>query len=227
MTTRIIIAAAGPQKYWNNHLGVPSHLVPINGAGTMTLLGRLIGQAAATAAEHVIVTIPDDERYVQLVESYNAEWVMPEPVENEYRTSMPYWNDTGRTVLLLGDVYFTQEAINKIMGFDKQCYQVFGRYGPSKYTGTPYGEIFAASWWPEQELMLERHLDRIHTDFLAGGKRQDGWYLMRSIQGSEPLSKHVIDKTMGLFTEINDWTDDIDKVEDYARHPATKNLPQA
>src|SRR5690606_13060870 len=99
-------------------------------------------------------------------------------------------------------------------------YRVYGRFRRSTVTGTPYGEIFAASWWPNCHRMLDRHLERIVRTFHSGeSNRRDGWTLLRSIQGT-PLNSHRV--MQPWFIEINDWTDDIDFPADYERHPATR-----
>ena len=48
--------------------------------------------------------------------------------------------------------------------------------------------------------------------------RPPGWMLLRAWQGT-PLGRHIV-KRGRYFVTIDDLTDDIDKAEDYARHPA-------
>ncbi|MEV4672169.1 hypothetical protein AB0K34_11005 [Actinomadura sp. NPDC049382] len=202
---RVIIACAGPQTKWKNHLGVPSHLVPVDGE---PLLHRTIRQARAVCRD-VHVTAPDDDRYTVLGVSRHVRG--PEH-DNEYVSTRGLWNDTGRTVLLLGDVYFTDVAIARIVYRPEREYRVFGRRGGSSVTGTPWGEIFAASWWPEQHALLDEHLSRI------AGMDKAGWRLLRSVQGTD-LDRHVTRRPW--FVKIDDATDDIDFPADYERHPAT------
>ncbi len=97
-------------------------------------------------------------------------------------------------------------------------YRVFGRFGPSRITGTPYGEIFAASFWPAQHEALDRHLDIVHRTRAAGTvTRPPGWMLLRSWQGT-PLGKHRVRKPW--FVELPaDETDDLDRDDDLRRHP--------
>lgn len=206
----MIIACAGDQSKWNGHLGVPSHLVPVPvgaGGSTEPLLRRTVRQAL-TLTEDVWVTGPPDERYD--IPGASRHWPGEHP--NEYASSRVLWDDEERTVLLLGDVYFTDAAITTIARHTEQAYRVFGRRGASRITGTPYGEIFAASWWPEQHLELDRHLARI------GDMTKAGWRLLRAMQGT-PLDRHIV-KRGRFFTQIDDLTDDIDFPDDYARHPA-------
>lgn len=202
---RVIIACAGPQTKWGNHLGVPSHLAPVDGE---PLLHRTVRQAL-TLTDDVYVTAPPDERYD--VPGAVRHW--PGQAPNEYVASRRCWNDEGRTVLLLGDVYFTDTAIGKIRAHGEQAYRVFGRRGASRITGTPYGEIFAASWWPVHHPLLDEHLARV------GDMTKAGWRLLRSVQGTD-LGRHIVRRP--FFVKIDDLTDDLDFPADYARHPATR-----
>lgn len=208
---RVIIAAAGGDKTWGGHLGVPRHMVPVQGE---PLLQRTIRQAVAFT-EDVHVTTPDDDRY-RVVGAYRH---VREPGESEYASTRDLWSEDGRTVLLLGDVYFTDRAISTICGDRRRCYRVFGRAGASNMTGTPWGEIFAASWWPEHHEQMDRHLVTVHAARAAGTvTRPPGWMLLRAWQGT-PLDRHIV-KRGRHFTRIDDLTDDVDQVGDYARHPA-------
>lgn len=202
---RVIIACAGPQTKWGGHLGVPSHLVSVDGE---PLLHRTIRQAL-TVTRDVHVTTPDDDRYAVLGVSRH---VRGPDYANEYVSTRDLWNETGRTVLLLGDVYFTDAAISRISHRMEREYRVFGRRGASRITGTPWGEIFAASWWPAQHALLDGHLARI------GGMDKAGWRLLRSVQGTD-LGRHVVRRPW--FVKVDDATDDIDFPADYDRHPAT------
>lgn len=202
---RVIIACAGPQDKWNGHLGVPSHLAPVEGE---PLLHRTVRQAL-TLTDDVHVTAPPDDRYD--VPGAVRHW--PGEHSNEYAASRRCWNDEGRTVLMLGDVYFTDAAVRTIGTWGGRAYRVFGRRGASRRTGTPYGEIFAVSWWPEQHPVLDEHLNRI------GDMTKAGWRLLRLMQGT-PLDRHVV--RARHFTRIDDLTDDLDYPADYARHPVTR-----
>lgn len=217
---RVIITAAGGQSKWNNHLGVPSHFAPLRAHKNEPLIHRTVRQALALSGDVHMTAPPGDDRYrlpgVVTHERAAADF------ENEYLACRDLWSESGRTVMLLGDVYFTDRALRIISRTpaSPRSYRVYGRFRRSTITGTPYGEIFAASWWPNCHRMLDRHLERIVRTFHSGeSNRRDGWTLLRSIQGT-PLNKHQV--MQPWFVEINDWTDDIDFPADYERHPATR-----
>lgn len=207
---RVVIAAAGPQTKWNNHLGVPSHLVEVDGE---PLLARTIRQAQ-TLTKDVHLTSPDDDRYdfPGVVRHIRG------PEGNEYTSTRDLWSDRSRTVLLLGDVYFTDAAIRVIAGGSPTDYRVFGRYRASRRTGTPYGEIFAASWGHRQRTKLDTLLAEVaHLRETGECTRPAGWVLLRLYQRTPP-GRHLVKRP--YFVTIDDLTDDIDYPADYDRHPA-------
>lgn len=213
---RVIIAASGSQKKWGGHLGVPSHFAPLTRHEDRPLIERTIEQLSRYGHE-LHITVPPDARYGALQgQKHIREW----SYFSEYAASRDLWDPVGRTVLLLGDVYFSDQAIERIMLFAKRQYMVFGRFGPSKITGTPYGEIFAASWWGEHHEQMDKYLANVHKLRARGTMtRPPGWMLLRSWQGT-PLNKHKV--LPSHFIEVNDETDDIDFPDDYNRHPATR-----
>lgn len=161
------------------------------------------------------MTGPDDWRY-KLAGTVHHVRSPDEP--SEYASTRALWNPRGRTVLALGDVYWTDAALSAVLGCPDRDFRVFGRFGPSAVTGTPYGEIFAASWWPEHIPLLDRHLDVVHKARAAGTvTRPPGWMLLRSWQGT-PLNRHRVRRPP--FCDIDDETDDLDSPADYRRHPA-------
>lgn len=207
---RVIVAAAGGDKTWGGHLGVPRHMVPVGGE---PLLQRTIRQAV-TYTDDVHVTTPDDDRYRVV----GAARHVREPGESEYDSTRDLWSADGRTVLLYGDVYFTDRAIAIVCRDQARRFRAYGRRGASRVTGTPYGELFATSWWPEHHAAMDRHLDLVHATRAAGTvTRPPGWMLLRAWQGT-PLNRHIVKRR--FFTTIDDLTDDIDRPDDYERHPA-------
>jgi hypothetical protein len=209
--TRVIVAAAGGQTKWGGYLGVPSHLAPIGG---VPLLHRTLKQLGHLPDVHV--TTPDDDRYQTATAQRH---IRSADYPSEFHSTRNLWNRGGRTVLLYGDVYFTDDALDTIIGYEPRQVRVFGRYGPSAQTGCPYGEVFAASWWPEHHSDLERRLLLVDSARRAGVTRPVPWMLLRNYQGT-PMSMHVVDPYW--FGEIDDLTDDFDFPADYDRHPAAR-----
>lgn len=214
--TRIIIAASGGQGKWNRHLGVTSHFAPLTRHDDQPLIERTIEQIERRGYKPHIL-IPPNVQYARL---NGIKHVILQPKQSEYDASRPFWAPEGRTILLLGDVFFSEMALKKILQFKHHQYMVFGRRGASRITGTPYGEIFAASWWDTDHDQMDEHLEIVHQTRAEGTvTRPPGWMLLRSWQGTD-LSKHFAGRR--YFRNINDETDDIDFPVDYERHPATR-----
>ena len=215
---RIIITCAGSQEKWGNYLGVPSHFAPLRRPAVEPLLHRTVRQALEYTKD-VHITAPDDERYV----FPGVKTHVGLEGDSEYTNTRKLWINDGRTVLLLGDVFFTRDAMISIMTYKGRAYRVFGRSRGSRITGCTWGEIFAVSWWPSDFDMLDHHLEVAAHARAHGNSRVRirpwGWLLLRSVQGT-PLGEHRV--STNWFTEINDWTDDIDFPKDYDRHPATR-----
>lgn len=218
---RVIIACAGPQVKWGSYLGVPSHFAPVrvseDSEEREPLIARTLRQVAKhVTSEEVVLTCPEgDGRYwLGGVTSYGVTG------RSEFDSTRQFWSKDERTVLLLGDVYFSDLAIRKILTpTTGHVYKAFGRFGASNVTGTPYGELFAHSWWPEQIPEVDGHLAHVEQARAQGIMRPHGWMLLRSFQGGA-LNRHIVKSE--FFTQIHDWTDDIDYPEDFDRHPATR-----
>lgn len=220
---RVIIAAAGPQHKWGNYLGVPSHLAPVGGE---PLLARTVRQALTISDDVHVTYPPGDDRYLDAVMMTDPGLIAVnvhargESYPSEYHATHRLWNPDGRTVLLLGDTYFTDAAIALIASFGERRYQGFGRRGASRVTGCRYGELWAASWWPEQHKQQDEYLAKIKSLRERGiVTRPTGWMLLRAWQGTD-LAKHRCDPQW--MTTIDDLTDDFDFPSDYDNHPVIK-----
>lgn len=217
---RIIVAAAGHQRKWGGYLGVPSHLAPVGGG---TLLRRTLEQALRHS-DDVHVTYPEDQ-YLDSVPLGVAAHLRTADFPSEYRATRSLWNPDGRTVLLLGDVYFTDDAIEKIVADPSQTFRGFGRKGASKVTGCRYGEMFAASWTTSDHQTMDEYLEVIEEHHRNGTiTRPTGWMLLRAWSGI-PLNRHRCDPNW--MATIDDLTEDWDFPVDYDTHPVIVDAKRA
>lgn len=180
-----------------------------------------------TITEDVHITFPPgDDRYLDAVMLIDPGLVRVnvhargESYPSEYHATHRLWADDDRTILLLGDTYFTDTAIEKIARFGKRTFQGFGRHRGSQYTGCKYGEMWAASWWPEHIKTMDEHLAKIKSLRERGIiTRPTGWMLLRAWQGTDLAKHRCLPEWM---TTIDDLTDDFDFPQDYDNHPVTK-----
>lgn len=223
----MIVAAAGSQAKWGGHLGVRSHFVPVRerlgSDGAMPLAGRTLWQAARWSDEVVLVGPPDDpEPYRELAAMCEVHFqVAPEGCRNEFESTRSVWATGETNVLLLGDVWFTHEALLAVFGRADEGFRFFGRERGSAVTGSPWGEIFAQSWTDTAEMGRLTDAVRCEQDAGHADPTKHGWTMLRLLQDT-PLREHVVFPPW--WVEIDDATDDLDFPEDYARHPATRGL---
>lgn len=204
VVTNCIIICAGEATRWNNYLGVPKHLIKIGGE---TLIERAVKLIHKYKTEEVKISIVvkdiDDKRYfVEGAETVEAN-LHPENLDSDkFFSSQHLWNKSGRTLVIYGDVWFSDEAMKTIMEYKDEEWILFASVG----------ECFVQSFYPKD---LDKHLTALITarDAHLNGEtiRCGGWEHYRAICG-HPLTKHLI---QGNFYEIKDLTDDFDYGSEY------------
>ena len=131
-----------------------------------------------------------------------------------YKTH-PLWDDAERTVLLYGDVWFTDEAVHTIGHTDHRGISIFGRYGPSSFGLSPWGEQFAVSFYPEDRGRIVQACKGLADLYGKGAiERLTVWELQQVIDHFRPGPHRV----GASWVEIDDLTDDIDYEDDYRNH---------
>lgn len=201
--TTVLILCAGEAKRWNNYLGVPKQLIAINGE---TLLDRTVRLLHLKELNDINI-ISNDERLKVSNENFyrptKFEWIV-----ETLLSTQSLWNEN--TIVLLGDVFFTQDAINTIDNL-KEILHIYGRYGASGFTSTPWGEIFALSFKQSDWNQIISNAENVIRQTKLGS-RGKLWELYRSIAGF-PHNEHLIEDD--IFISINDLTDDFDLPSDY------------
>lgn len=224
--TRILIIAAGEGRRWGGHNGTPKHLAPVFGT---TLLRRLVGQFRPHG-EVIVVAPPDDPRY----RIWGAGIHVPETTPHDadkFLSSASMWNSGGRTIIVYGDTFLTEYAVHRIIS-DTPRLSLYGRWGRSYTTGTPWGECFAYSFLPAHQAAFRAALDDVRhwqeTNLIS---RSGGWETFRRLNGANWRQVRRKGFRVGPgaeFVEIDDWSDDFDIPEDYDRwmlRRADRGLP--
>lgn len=225
ISTEVVILCAGEASRWNSHLGVKQkQLIPIEG---QILLERTLEQVSKYLPRKITVLAGRGE--VDIFTKHCHEGVLvreielPSDIETpawKYLSSEKYWNRDGETISLLGDVWFSDSAIEKIFNAGPEDWLAFGRTANSVITGCPYGEIFAHKF-----RNFEKHsrglslLDELYRTKLCSA-HASGWALSQVISNEDPNIRTVGDN----FVEINDFTEDFDFPEDYERWIANRNI---
>lgn len=105
--------------------------------------------------------------------------------------------DLKPVIFLLGDVIFSHACLDTILD-DKHFYTLFGRNKSNKVTGKQASEIFALK---AGEMFWPLLLDQLH--------------IQKNMAGSTKLWNLLNGYFSGNFVEIDDYTDDIDSLEEY------------
>lgn len=204
MTVALVICA-GEGKRWDNHLGAPKHFAPVDGEPILARTVRLFDWA------DVKIVAPGDSRYC----FDGTELVVPQLRPNlggydKFWSSEHLWSATGRTIILYGDVYFTDEAADTIRSDSRREWLLFARPHGSALTGRPFGECFAQSFYPEHHDEARRALTAASEQFGDGG----GWEQYLVLCGAD---RHCFPLPQDRMVVIDDWTDDFDWPIDYQR----------
>ncbi len=196
---KVVILAAGDGERWGDYLGVPKQLISINGE---SLLERMVRLVRRNGIHDIDVVAIDERLRIPGCGFYRPErrrWTVESML-----SSRGLWKED--TIVLLGDVYFTDRAIRRVARYDGPL-RVFGRYEGSILTGHPYGEVFALRFRDGQGVRIAQHLQSV-VDSGGGGL----WRLYRSMMGF-PLDANRIENH--VFRSVDDFTDDFDDPCDY------------
>ena len=115
---RYVIMANGKGLRWHNHLGVPKHLITVDG---VPLLDRLVDQLVALDPEADVVISSSDHR----AETVGAWRHRPCRNELELDRFVPELV-TNDVTFLYGDTYYSDEAILEIVEGDGEPVQFYG-----------------------------------------------------------------------------------------------------
>lgn len=213
--TRAILIADGEAKRWGNYMNIPKHLVKIEGEPIIHRAVRLLNERNV---RDVHVVGPNDDRYrIEGSQLYRAKKNPKNFDADKFLNSAPLWNLEGRTIVLYGDVFFTEAAMDTIVFSQTEDWRLFCRFDASQLTGTPYGECFAQSFYPKD---IDRHREKLlYIAKLKGAntiQRCGGWEHYRAMQGLKGRDVGLHQRLPGRV-EIDDWTDDFDSRQDYDR----------
>jgi hypothetical protein len=202
--TRVIILAAGDGTRWGNYRDTPKHLVTVE---KEVLLQRTVKQ---------FLKYTDDVCIIGLDDRYNVEGAtlyIPKGINTNYKDankfmcSQTLWNKNGRTVLVFGDVYFTNDAVKTIMKTTGE-FKWFLRKDASEFSGARWKEIFALAFDATminnitQTILMLISRDQVKT--------QAGWALYSTMTGDR-IPRSFVNHH---HVNIDDWTEDFDYPED-------------
>jgi hypothetical protein len=202
---RAILCCAGEGGRWGNHLGVPKHLVAIDGT---PLIQRTVRQLWSRGIEDILITA-FDQRYTVAGAPLRApqESILP---DTGMGFSAEFWSQTGRTLVLLGDVYFSEAAIDAIVGAPGGETTWLGRRGRGSID--KYAEMFGVSIPLERQQRLKEAAAEVLALRRRGAiQRIMGWELYAVVNG---LDARFVNPGPN-WIDIDDETEDFDFPADY------------
>jgi hypothetical protein len=198
---KVLVLAAGNGDRWENYRGTAKHFLNVEGE---VLIERTVRQLKRYTND--IVVVGSSDAYAIKGTSLYITKPTDEDVDFgdllKFYSSMTLWSDT-RTVLVFGDVYFTDEAMDQIMTTDDSF--TFLLRDSFNALGGSRREVFAISFDGSTNSLIRQHMLALIRDKSA--PRAGGWFLYRSLtRPSWDTTQHCI--------KIDDWTTDFDYPKD-------------
>ncbi len=180
--------ADGKGTRWDNYMGIPKHLIEIDGEPVIARTVRLINELTGGAAEVIITS--HDERY-EFVGSKRHE-PLNNNLEIDRFTSELIEDDM---CFLYGDTYYTEDAIREIADTETDDIVFFGNIKSIVAVKVKDSEFF------------RKHVSNVRTLFLEGKiDRCVGWQVYQSVTGQSFSGKAVIgDKFVMLDKKTTDF----------------------
>ncbi|MEQ4489680.1 MAG: phosphoribosyltransferase family protein [Dehalococcoides mccartyi] len=206
---RVVIMAAGVCRRWNNYLGIPKQLAPVNGEPIIKRTIRLLKERGIS---DIWVTVRTAGQYGDLgVREYvNLEY-------NQYSIDRIYGaRELSPAIYLYGDVYYTEPAIDTILT-DTNDFRFFGRRhaGIIKNNREIYAIKANSFIIQKAEELREMHASHQVLNSLGG-------HLLIHCLGI-PINKRTKDHTADdaqltpMLTDIDDETTDFDYPGEYIK----------
>ena len=220
MAHKVLILAQGNARRWKTDqsessglfLGVPKHLITIEGETILQRARRLFTDAGC----EVVVIGPQDERYGETVTLDN-----PFPTETEQDkliATQPLWSVDNRTIIAWGDCFYTEAAVQTIVNHTSDDIHYFRRPGASNITGHKWDESFAVSFGPDQHQRVIECADKVVAAIRTKKIRKDHIRTHYAAHlGHANLDDVKALENTPFQTIIDDWTDDFDRPDEWAR----------
>lgn len=157
METTVIITAAGKNIRWGNYLDTCKHLVPVDPSG-QTIIGRTIEMLKNSGIDNIFVATQNDK----IIDSVAKDSGIIRPPSSDsladtILSCRKKWTD--RTIILLGDVFFSQQCLSTILTC-KSRVKFFGidRHDNPEFSKIKRSELYAFSFDSSARDFIERHL---------------------------------------------------------------------
>lgn len=198
---RILILCNGPTVCLAGNL--PKQLTPVDGE---PILHRTVRLLRERGQDDITVVGSDSDLMVK-----EAKWFSPgvdEPGQPAGLSSSELWSYHQDNILLLGDVFYTKEAINTILETPVKTWTLFCRFGYNPDGSLGGGEGWAVKFPSSENFRYLRTLDKLSR---GGLPVCHFWQQYRAMNFANPLEH----KDLGNRVIIDDLTEDFDSFSDY------------
>lgn len=199
----VLILAAGLQERWrvDNPMRIQKQLIPICGD---PIIARTVKMCLRYGEDPMVVT-----NDIEIAQGSGANHIInPQyhgTVLETIISTVPYWGDW--TTILLGDVIYSPWAIAVIMGCAEPL-TFFGRRADRIRPIGKYHEIFGIKFSADAGIVIAR-------DHLPAAQQANDWQKIRTLYNTINHFPAKSFKTeRAHFWPIEDWTEDIDALED-------------
>lgn len=214
MPHKVLVLSQGPMLRWNTapnkpYLDIPKHLLIVDGETLLDRTRRLFTNAGC----EVVVIGPQKKGYKPCVTLDD-----PHPTgtnQDKFLGCVDLWSKDSRTIIVWGDCFLTEEAVDKIASHRSDALHYFRRIGPSRVSGHKWDESFAVSFGPKEHERVLRLATYVAKRVKAGNPPVD--HIRTHYAASMGLTN--LDEIVGLRhtpgqTNIHDWSDDFDNPEE-------------
>jgi hypothetical protein len=193
----IILMADGTGSRWDHPEVTFKHLIDVNGT---PLIARTVKQIKKYHPKTNIICVAPEEFEAHLpgipVTTLGYRDTEKRPLLDGILRTKPFW--TEETVILLGDVIFSELAIKWLFTVEFSSW-ILGRTTQNKVIGKKAGELFSWSFNHTKE-PIEYNIRECLKDKKCSGKLWDYYWRHRP-----------------SLVELNDYTDDIDSPQAYVQ----------
>lgn len=216
MTDRALLLCAGNATRWGA-ADTPKQLMVLRGEPILHRTARLLAELVPGVDIKIVVQDARDDVWKVPGTSRTTAKLDPSRAQaDKVLSSRHLWSTSGRTFVLYGDVYFTEQALEQLVS-DERSWVALGRSGRSSFTGCDHREQFAFAFDPSEHAALEaaawRCIDLHRADRMGGWS--GGWQVYAAMAGADDEGVAGKFRDRGNFIDVDDWTEDMDRPRDW------------
>ena len=219
----VLILIGGKGARWNNFLGVPKHRITIDGEEISQRTVRLCKELGHNP---ILCDGSND------INTYgiHGEIALSKEKYTKFHDSMQLWKS--EMALLYGDIWFSDEGIEKILSF-KGDWAIAGRHDKPSRLGNVHKELFGFISRNEGTTLLAKTIVDLgnmkFSSMTTGSVRvKNLWGVQELLHNYPHLIKQTHEEylkvTENHYIEVNDYTEDFDNPNDYLNFIAHKYL---